>query len=158
MSDEVGGLVDTSANLARVETDLDHRQIKITTSQRSSSMTRLRELNERIAALARLGGASCENFNSYPAWPPNTFSPLLRSCMGAYETLFAKKPRIEIIHAGLECAVIGAKFPSMDMISFGPTIKDLHTPQERVNIESVDYVWEFLLALIPALKNYRAPR
>ncbi|MFH0794857.1 MAG: aminoacyl-histidine dipeptidase, partial [bacterium] len=132
MSSEIEGLVDTSVNLARIETDRAGRLLKIVTSQRSSSMTRLREQNERISAIARLGGAVFENSNSYPAWQPNTTSPLLKSCTALYEKLYARKPTVEIIHAGLECAVIGSKFPGLDMISFGPTIKDPHTPQERI--------------------------
>ncbi|MFH0794498.1 MAG: aminoacyl-histidine dipeptidase, partial [bacterium] len=117
-----------------------------------------REQNERVAAIARLGGAALENSNSYPAWQPDASSPLLKSCTALYGKLFARKPTVEIIHAGLECAVIGSKFPGLDMISFGPTIKDPHTPQERINIESVDHVWKFFLALIASLKNYSGLR
>jgi dipeptidase D len=89
--------------------------------------------------------------NSYPGWQPNTSSPLLKKSKEVYRTLFSKDPVVEVIHAGLECGVIGSKYEGMDMISFGPTIEHAHSPDERVHVPSVGTTWKFLTALLESI-------
>jgi dipeptidase D len=148
MSLDRPGLVETSCNLATIRTREDH--IEIVSSQRSSVMTRLDELTLKIASIASLAGASTQNKNAYPAWEPNFESPLLQKCQSVYQETFGRPPKVEVIHAGLECGIIGSKYNGMDMISFGPTIKDPHSPDERLYVPSIDKVWRFLTRLLKA--------
>ena len=150
-SPEIEGLVETSNNLATLTVrDGDAR---ILTSQRSSSMARLRLLTDRITATARLAGADAESTAGYPAWTPNMDSPLLARCRALYEQLFGKPPVVEVIHAGLECGIIGARSPGLDMISFGPTIQNPHSPAERLHLPSVAPVYTLLCALLGSLRR-----
>ena len=89
-------------------------------------------------------GATVKTSGSYDGWNPNMDSPILKTMMVGYEKLYGTKPAVMAIHAGLECGIIGGKYPSMDMISFGPTIKYPHSPDEKVNIASVEKFWKFL--------------
>ncbi len=139
-------LVETSNNLATVE--IKNNRLDILTSQRSSLISRLDEMAASINAAASLAGATAQTENEYPPWQPNMNSALLQRCRQTYQTLFEREPVIEIIHAGLECAIIGATYPGMDMISFGPTIQDPHSPSERLYIPSIRKVWDFLVALL----------
>ncbi len=148
MSLDVPGLVETSNNLATVKTS--ENEVEIVTSQRSSVMCKLDEVAEVVKAAANLAGAKCEDKNGYPAWKPNMDSPLLSECVRIYEGLHGKKPKIEVIHAGLECAVIGSKYPGMDMISFGPNISGAHSPDEKLDLVSAEKVRNFLNALLRA--------
>jgi dipeptidase D len=150
MSSIFKDLVETSNNLATVE--IKNNRLDILTSQRSSLMSRLDETTASIKATANLAGATAQTENQYPPWQPNMNSALLQRCQEIYQKLFEREPVIEIIHAGLECAVIGATYPGMDMISFGPTIHDPHSPSERLYIPSIRKVWDFLVAL---LASYR---
>jgi dipeptidase D len=143
-------LVETSNNLATVE--IKNNRLDILTSQRSSLMSRLDEIAASINATASLAEATAQTENEYPPWPPNMNSALLQRCQEIYQKLFEREPIIEIIHAGLECAIIGATYPGMDMISFGPTIQDPHSPSERLYIPSIRKVWDFLVGL---LASYR---
>ncbi len=149
-SADVEGLVETSDNLAKVET-LDGK-VLVTTSQRSSIKDRLDFLTRRIEGVARLGGGEASSNDGYPAWQPNMQSPLLERCKEIYQRLFNKEPVVEVIHAGLECGLIGDKYPGMDMISFGPTIESPHSPQERIQVPSIGLVWDFLAELLKSLK------
>ena len=149
-SDVAGGVVETSTNLATIRT-LDG-QMQILTSQRSSMQSKLDEVSSKIRALAALAGGTTKNENEYPPWPPDRDAPLLERCRREYRDLFAKDPVVEVMHAGLECAIIGSKFEGMQMISFGPDLENPHSPGERLNIPSVGKIWRFLLAL---LKSYR---
>jgi dipeptidase D len=146
MSYQIPGLVETSSNLATVNTKKS--MIEIVTSQRSSIMSRLSEITGQIKAISDLAGAETEDENAYPAWKPRMDSPLLSRCVDIYTDLYGNKPKIEVIHAGLECGVIGAKYPDMDMISFGPTIKGAHSPDEKLHIPSVGKILAFLTALL----------
>lgn len=148
---EFDSMVETSNNLAVVETLSDQNTLRITTSQRSSLESSLQSLTGKINALARLAGARVQNSGKYPAWEPRMDSPLLGHCRNIYAQLYGEEPRVENIHAGLECSIIGSMFEDMDMVSFGPTIDNAHSPRERVNIQSVDKVWGFLLELLPTL-------
>ena len=149
MSYDIAGLVETSSNLATVKTEA--AAIRIATSQRSSVMSRLAEITGTVKAAAKLAGARCEDKNGYPAWQPDLDSPLLKKCVEIYESLHGKKPKIEAIHAGLECGVIGSKYPGMDMISIGPNIAGAHSPDETLDLASLAKVKEFLDAI---LKEY----
>jgi dipeptidase D len=117
-------------------------------SQRSSLASRLGEVNASVHAVAELAGAVCKDENKYPAWQPDVNAPLLRQAAVVYRTLFKKEPVVQVIHAGLECAIIGDRYPGMQMISFGPTIRNPHSPTERLHIPSVALVWQFLAALL----------
>lgn len=149
MSREVEGLVETSSNLAVLRTE--PARLSVTSSQRSSSESRLDEMTARVAAAARLAGGRTERLNRYPAWPPDSTSPLLERCRRIYRGLAGREPKVEIIHAGLECGLIGAKVPGMQMISLGPTIRNPHSPDESLHIASVGRVRDFLVALLQDL-------
>jgi dipeptidase D len=146
MSRVITGLVETSANLAMAS--LQDQHLKVVTSQRSNVMSRLEEITAKIDAVAALVGADCSHHNAYPAWQPDMASPLLKRCREVYQGLYDRAPKVEVIHAGLECAVIGDRYAGMEMISFGPTIQDLHSPAERLHLPSVGRVWHFLTALL----------
>ena len=149
MSPDIEGLVETSTNFATVE--IKDSALKILASLRSSVMTKLDELSERIEALSALAGADTESANAYPAWEPDMDSPLLERCKNIYQKLYGKQPAVEIIHAGVECAILGDKYPGMDMISLGPTIQNPHSPEERINIPTIGKVWDYL---VEALKSF----
>lgn len=146
MSADINGLVETSNNLATIRTADDN--LKILTSHRSSAMSRLAEITTSIESIAALAGAATTHENSYPAWPPNMDSALIQRCKKVYRELYQKDPVIQTIHAGLECGLIGAKHPGMDMISFGPTIENPHSPNERMHIPSLGKTYDFLVALV----------
>lgn len=150
MSTEIKGLVETSNNLANVK--IANSKLEIVTSQRSSVMTRLHALTWRIEAIARLAGAQAASGNGYPSWQPNLQSPLLARCKDVYRKLFGREPQVEAIHAGLECGIIGDKKAGMDMISFGPTLKNPHSPDEKIQVESIGKIWDFLAELLKSLK------
>ena len=150
MSDTIPGLVETSNNLAAVRTV--ENEVKILLSQRSSITSKLAEITWGVEALAKLVGARIEYEKYYPAWEPDLESGLLSNCKQIYTGTFGKEPKVTIVHAGLECGLIGSKFRDIEMISFGPTIKDPHSPAERVFIPSIERVWIFLGNL---LKSYR---
>jgi len=150
MSKDIDGLVETSNNLATVK--VENGQLVILSNQRSSNMDSLALLCERILSVARLAGAKGETNGGYPSWQPNMDSQLLARCLDVYEKRFGKKPVVEAIHAGLECGIIGSKYEGMDMISFGPTIKNPHSPDEKIEIESIGKTWDFMVALFESYK------
>ncbi|MHC4812365.1 MAG: aminoacyl-histidine dipeptidase [Planctomycetota bacterium] len=149
-STDIEGLVETSNNFATVATADD--EMVILSSQRSSVKGRLDLLTDRIECVGRLAGARAESGAGYPAWEANMDSPLLETCKNLYRELFGKEPVVEVIHAGLECGIIGDKNPGMDMISFGPTIQNPHSPDERIEVPSIGLVWTFLVALLERLE------
>jgi dipeptidase D len=149
MSTNLEGLVETSSNLATA--DIKDQRFCVVTSQRSATMSRLDEITAAIHAVAELAGATSEDRDAYPAWPPKPNSRLLGLAEKSYRRLFVKEPVIQAIHAGLECAIIGHIYPEMEMISFGPTMCNPHSPDERLFIPSVQKVWEFLTALLNAM-------
>jgi dipeptidase D len=151
MSEALPGLVESSCNLARV--NMDDSAMRITVSLRSSITKSLEADTKQITELAEAAGVGVEHGVAYPAWEPNKNSPLAKKCQQVYEDLFGKKPKLLVIHAGLECSVIGKKYPDMDMISFGPTILNPHSPRERLDLPSITRTWELLQEL---LKNIRA--
>ena len=151
MTPDVPDLVETSNNLAVVKTK--DEEMSIICSQRSSVQSRLDAICRRVERLARLAGAAIEWKNAYPPWPPDMDSALLERCRRVYMENFGKEPEVEIIHAGLECAVIGSIYPGMDMISVGPTMENPHSPDERLYLPSVERIWQFLTALLASYKE-----
>lgn len=153
-SQDIPGLVETSTNLA-VMKDEDPEYIELLTSQRSSVESAKRDIADRMAALFTLAEGEARHSAGYPGWKPNTDSEILGISKEIYKKLFGTEPEIKAIHAGLECGLFLQKYPDLDMISFGPTIKGAHTPDERINIETVTKFWDFLLELleqVPAKK------
>jgi dipeptidase D len=143
MSIAMHGLVQTSSNFARVVSD--GKSVKMQALMRSSVRSEKEFVAERISSLCRLIGAKCELSGSYDGWNPNMASPILGTMSAGYEKLFGEKPEITAVHAGLECGIIGGVYPEMDMISCGPTIRFPHSPDEEVNIASVEKFWKFLV-------------
>ncbi len=143
MSTSMPGLVQTSNNFARVISD--GKTIKMHALMRSSMRSEKEFVGERIVALCGLVGAKCTLTGSYDGWNPNMSSPILGTMAAGYERLFKEKPEITAVHAGLECGIIGGVYPEMDMISCGPTIRYPHSPDEEVNIASVERFWRFLV-------------
>ena len=139
-------LVETSNNLAIVE--VKDETLKILTSQRSLTLTRLDEITAAVRAVAELAGTNSRCDGEYPPWTPNMKSALLARCKDVYTQVFDRQAKVQSIHAGLECAIIGDKYPGMDMISFGPDLRDPHSPNEALYIPSLDKVWRFMVALL----------
>ncbi|MDR1169771.1 MAG: aminoacyl-histidine dipeptidase [Prevotellaceae bacterium] len=154
MSNDIEGLVETSTNLAAVK--MDGTKIIIVTSQRSSIESAKAAIANQIASTFLLAGAVVTQSDGYPGWVPNTESQILKVASDSYKQLFDKEPKIKAIHAGLECGLFLEKYPYLDMISFGPTLRDVHSVKERVRIDSVGLWWKHLLHLlqnIPATKT-----
>ena len=143
MSIAMEGLVQTSNNLARVVSD--GQCVKIQTLMRSSVRSEKESLADSIKACFELAGAEVVLSGSYDGWNPNMESPILKAMLASYEALYGKKPAVTAIHAGLECGIIGSNYPGLDMISFGPTICYPHSPDEKVEIASVEKFYDFLL-------------
>jgi dipeptidase D len=138
-------IVQTSNNLAQI--DLIDAKLRILLSQRSSKQSKNDFISKKIEAIAKLAGANIFIGTGYPAWEPNWNSKLLNTAITTYKNLFKKEPRIDVIHAGLECGIIGSKYPEMEMLSIGPTVKSPHTTQEKLNISDVNKIILFLLEL-----------
>jgi dipeptidase D len=149
MSQEIRGLVETSTNVAIIETGRE--LITIATSQRSSVKGALAEITDSVRSIFRLGGGSVEQTDAYPGWKPNLQSPILELAQVTYRELFEANASVKAIHAGLECGVIGERYPGMDMLSFGPTITGVHSVDERIDVASVERFWQFLGALLVAV-------
>ncbi len=143
MSVEMEGLVQTSSNLARVVSD--GSVVKIQCLLRSSVNSEKHALGEAIKGVFELAGAIVELSGDYDGWKPNMESPILHTMLASYESLYGVKPAVMAIHAGLECGIIGGKYEGLDMISFGPTICFPHSPDEKVEIASVEKFYSFLL-------------
>lgn len=135
MSQDIPGLVETSSNLASVRMDKPGL-VEICTSQRSASETGKRFVADKVAACFRLAGAEVRTGDPYPGWKPDMQSHILKVCVDSYERLFGEKPKVKAIHAGLECGLFLEKFPGLDMISFGPTLRGVHAPGEKLDLAS----------------------
>ncbi len=151
MSPVFAGLVETSNNLATVE--LKEDILQILTSQRSLTKSRLNEITDTICATAALAGTNTRCDSEYPPWSPNMQSDLLELCQNIYKRLFDREALVKSVHAGLECAIIGDKYEGMDMISFGPDLRDPHSPNEGLYIPSLGKVWQFMVALLASYGN-----
>ncbi len=139
-------LVETSSNIASVQSDVD--KLVVVSSQRSSVMSNLRNMSDTIKAVFELAGASVVQNEGYPAWKMNPDSELVKIAVEEYKKLFHKDPKVLGIHAGLECGLFSEKYPDMDMVSFGPTLRNVHTPDECLHIPTVQMVWDHLLAIL----------
>ncbi len=146
MSREIPGFVETSTNLASIKMKEDH--FFITTSQRSSVESSKYAAAYRVESCFLLAGADVEHGDGYPGWTPNPDSQILKIAVDAYKKLFNKEPIVRAIHAGLECGLIGEKYPGMDMISYGPTLRGVHSPDERLEIKTVDLYWKHTLEIL----------
>jgi dipeptidase D len=146
MSADIPGLVETSTNVAVINTT--NKAIVLATSQRSSVASELDEMCQTVIGILDLGGSSVENTDGYPGWKPNLNSAILKIARSTYKSLYGKDPEVKAIHAGLECGIIGEKFPGMDMVSFGPTMEGVHSPDEKIYIDTVDKFWNFLLGIL----------
>jgi dipeptidase D len=146
MSQTVPGLVETSTNLASIKIK-DGKAI-IVTSQRSSIETAKKDISDRIKSNFSLVSAAVSNSDSYPGWTPDPKSEVLSLAEKAYEQLFNQKPKVKAIHAGLECGLFLDMYPGLDMISVGPTLKGVHSPDERMQISTVVKFWDFLLEIL----------
>jgi len=150
MSADIPGLVETSTNVAVITTT--KKAVVLATSQRSSVASEIDDIAQTVAAIFRLGGADVEASDGYPGWKPNLNSEILRVARQTYKSLYGKDPDVKAIHAGLECGIIGEKYPGMDMISFGPTLEGVHSPEEKIYIDTVEKYWNFLLAILKNAK------
>lgn len=148
-SDDVDDLVETSTNLAIVKSE--NGQIKVASLQRSSVNSARIDLCQQIRCVFEMIGAQVVHEGAYPGWNPNMDSPILKTMGTVYLDLFGKTPEIKAVHAGLECGLIGAAYPQMDMISFGPTMQFPHSPDEKVNIATVQKFWDYLTATLKAI-------
>lgn len=146
MSADIEGLVETSNNLARVQVEAG--TIRIGCLVRSSDDSRKEELAGNLKKVFEKAGLSVTYEADYPGWKPNPGSEILTLAQNRYIALFGEEPRVVACHAGLECGILGAKYPGMDMISFGPTIRGAHSPDERVQIQSVEKFWKLLLDIL----------
>lgn len=147
MSQDVPGLVETSSNLASVRNNGENL-ITITTSQRSSILSARDNVSDSVRAAFELGGATVTTKGQYPGWKPNVDSEILKVACNEYKRLFGEEPKIKAIHAGLECGLFLEKAPHLDMISFGPTMRGVHSPDEKLNIPSTERFWHHLLAVL----------
>lgn len=146
MSSDIAGLVETSTNVAVITTD--GKAVTLGTSQRSSVASEIREINQTVQFIFTMGGAKISMGDGYPGWKPNLQSAILQTAKTTYKQIAGKEPEIKAIHAGLECGIIGEKVPGMDMISFGPTLEGVHSPDEKIHIDTVERFWNFLLAIL----------
>ena len=152
MSQDIEGLVETSTNLASVKMP-ESGKVVIGTSQRSSLESAKNAVADQVASVFLLAGAEVQHGEGYPGWAPNPNSEILKVAQETYRKLFGKEAQIMAIHAGLECGLFLEKYPYLDMISFGPTLRDVHSPTERIEIATVDLWWKHLLEV---LKNIPA--
>lgn len=149
MSIDLPGLVETSSNLASIH--LEGEQVRIVTSQRSSIGSQRQAMSAIIRAPFELIGATCVTGEGYPGWKPNPDSHLLKVAVEQYNTLFGKEPKVKAIHAGLECGLFSEKYPGLDMISVGPTLRGVHSPDECLLIPTVQMVYDHIVAILAAI-------
>lgn len=148
MSQDMKGLCETSTNLAVVK--LENNKINVLCLLRSSVDSAKEYLTESMGSVFELAGAKVEFDGGYPGWKPNMNSNILKLMQQTYQGLYGKIPEVKAIHAGLECGLLGGVYPNWDMISFGPTIRFPHSPDEKVNVETVGKFYSWLLE---TLKN-----
>ena len=149
MSRDVPGLVETSNNLAVVKNHGDHAEINV--SYRSSVMPALFAVRRQVDSIFRQAGAEVHVEDAYPGWKPNPSSPIVQKTCEVYEKLFGEKPELKAIHAGLECGLLIEKVPGMDVVSIGPQIENAHSPEEKVQISSVQKFYKHLAAVLEEL-------
>jgi len=150
MSSEVEGFVETSNNLATVETS--KKSLHVVSLERGATMSKLQGITTDVKTVASGAGAYAKVVGSVPAWEPKMESALLRRCKELYKSIFGTEPVVSAVHGGLECSVIAQKYPDADMVALGPTVVNLHSPDEKLHIPSVGKVWQFLVALLESYK------
>ena len=153
MSQEIAGLVETSTNLATVVMEND--EIKIGTSQRSSIESAKRNIAASVKAVFDLANANVAVGDGYPGWQPNLDSKILKLSRKVYKEMFGKDPELKAIHAGLECGILGDKYPGIEMVSFGPTIVGAHSPDERVKIHDVEKFYRLLKGILAEIAKMK---
>ena len=146
MSKNIDGLVETSNNLANIQ--LTEGVLKIQCLTRSSSDNSKEQLSNIISNIFENIGCDCRFSGGYPGWEPNFKSVTLEKVKDSYLKLFSSNPKVNVIHAGLECGIIGSHYPEMDMISFGPTILGAHSPDEKASISSTQKFWKFFKEIL----------
>ena len=149
MSADIPGLVETSTNVAAVHTT--GRSLQLVTSQRSSVASELDEACFAVRAVFEMGGSAAHTSDGYPGWKPDLGSAILKTAKATYKALYGKEPEVKAIHAGLECGIIGERYPGMDMVSFGPTLEGVHSPDEKIHLDTVPKFWDFLLGILKAV-------
>lgn len=150
MSHDIEGLVETSTNLASIKMK-EENTILVGTSQRSSIESCKLAVANQVTATFKLAGAEVRHGDGYPGWAPNPDSKILKVAQESYKRLFGKEAKIKAIHAGLECGLFLTKYPHLDMISFGPTLRDVHSPNERIEIKTVELWWQHLTDLLKSI-------
>ena len=150
MSSDIPGLVETSTNVATIKTT--KKAVEMATSQRSSVASEIMDVCHTVRAIFELGGAEASHTDGYPGWKPDLNSPVLKVAKQTYKNLYGKETEVKAIHAGLECGIIGERYPGMDMLSFGPTLEMVHSPEERIHIDTVEKYWTFLLGILKNMK------
>jgi dipeptidase D len=151
MSPAIEGLVEASSSLARVI--IKDGVFTTQSLQRSSVESTKREVSMALACAFENMGATVEQSGDYPGWQPNMQSPILNTMTNLYRSLFHEEPKVKACHAGLECGLLGEKLPGVDMISFGPNIRAAHSPDEKVQISSVQKFWQYFLASLQQIPN-----
>ena len=165
MSPDIEGLVQTSSNLASIKMQgdaadaaedkeipaLKENEIKIATSQRSSIESAKQDMVDMVDSVFNHNGIVVSHASGYPGWKPDLNSRMLVVSKKSFEKLFGKQPLIKAIHAGLECGLIGEKYPGMDMISFGPTLMGVHAPGEKIEIHTVQKCWDLLVDVLKSV-------
>ena len=151
MSQDIAGLVETSTNLAAVFMNVPG-EIKVTTSQRSSTDSAKKFMADKVEAAFLLAGAEVSHSDPYPGWTPNMDSHILDVTVASYRKLFGVEPEVKAIHAGLECGLFLTKFPDLDMISFGPTLRGVHAPGEKLDLATNE---KFVRLLVDVVSNFQ---
>lgn len=146
MSRDIPNFVETSTNLASVKTEADY--FYITTSQRSSVQSSIEDISTMVASVFKLVDADIDHTDGYPGWTPNPKSEILDVARNSFQRLYDHEPKVLAVHAGLECGLIGEKYPGMDMISYGPDLRGVHSPDERIHIKSVQRFWDLTLEIL----------
>ncbi len=150
MSSAIPGLVETSTNLASVKFT-DKKKVVVTTSQRSSVESAKHYAKNAVESVFALAGADVIHSDGYPGWAPNPDSKLLKVSVECYERLFGVEPKVKAVHAGLECGLFLEKYPHLEMVSFGPTLRGVHSPDERLEIATVDKFWRHLKEIVKSM-------
>ena len=150
MSQDIKDFVETSSNLASIK--IADGKVIITTSQRSSVESRKQAIVDRVSATFYMIGADVENSDGYPGWTPNPNSKVLKVLETAYKNVFGKAPVVKAIHAGLECGLFSEKYPDLDMVSYGPTLRGVHSPDEKLKIDTVKMCWDLTVEFLKIVK------
>jgi dipeptidase D len=150
MSVDLPGLVETSANIGVMH--LEDEELELGISIRSSVVSAKEHISRKVQLVTELLGGTAKIKGDYPAWPYARESRLRDLCIEVYENLYGSKPEVQLIHAGLECGLFTEKFPGLDMVSFGPTLRGVHAPGERLDLASLD---KFVALLLDVVVNYR---